>query len=59
MAKAAAKTDGPAPAAAPKGKKGKGPKPRTIVADLMTCALCVGCAVWAFKVIVALGAQSF
>jgi len=61
---AAAKADGAkAPAGAlsksKAGKGGKVAKPRTGFADFVTLMICIGCTVWAFKAIIALGSQSF
>ncbi|PHY13275.1 hypothetical protein CSW58_06865 [Caulobacter sp. B11] len=48
------------PAAPAKGgKAAKAPKHRSGFADFMTLMISVACTVWAFKTIIALGAQSF
>jgi hypothetical protein len=63
VAKAAkAETKAAPEAAAPKGKGGKAAKvarQRSEIDDIITLTVCIACAIWAFKMIVALGAQSF
>jgi hypothetical protein len=66
VAKAAAKEAKAAPeASAPKGKGGKGGKAEKVIRqrseidDIITLTVCIACAIWAFKIIVGLGAQSF
>ena len=52
----------PAPKAPAKGKGGKSAKlvrQRSEIDDIITLAVCVACAIWAFKVIVDLGVLSF
>jgi hypothetical protein len=51
-----------APKAPAKGKAGKAAKlrrQRSEIDDIITLAVCVACTIWAFKVIVDLGALSF
>lgn|GEM_PF-1618701 len=66
MAKAAAKDDAKAKASeAPAKGKGKGGKAakvarqRTEIDDIITLVICIACTIWAFKIIVDLGALSF
>jgi hypothetical protein len=63
VAKAAAKEDAKPAAEAPaKGKGGKSAKvarQRTEIDDIITLAVCIACTIWAFKIIVDLGALSF
>jgi len=64
VAKAAAKETAKAVAsdAPAKGKGGKAAKvarQRSEIDDVITLVVCVACAIWAFKVIVDLGALSF
>jgi hypothetical protein len=63
VAKAATKADAAkAPAEPSKGKGGKPGKvarERSIIDDLITLMVCVGCTVWAVKIIVGLSSQSF
>ena len=64
VAKAAAKVDAKpaAPEAPAKGKGGKSAKvarQRTEIDDIITLVVCIACTIWAFKIIVDLGALSF
>lgn len=64
MAKAAAKNDAKAkaPEAPAKGKGGKAVKvarQRSEIDDIITLFVCIACTIWAFKIIVDLGALSF
>ena len=64
LAKAAAKDEAKsaAPEAPAKGKGGKAAKvarQRSEIDDVITLVVCVACTIWAFKIIVDLGALSF
>lgn len=64
VAKAAAKADAKAEPDVPaaKGKGGKAAKvarERSEIDDIITLGVCILCTLWAFRAIVALGAQSF
>jgi len=59
VAKAAAKNDAKAPAKGKAGKAGKVARQRSEIDDVITLVVCVACTVWAFKIIVDLGALSF
>lgn len=62
VAKAAAKAGAKTAPAASKGKGGKAEKvarQRSEIDDIITLAVCIACTIWAFKIIVDLGALSF
>jgi hypothetical protein len=63
VAKVAAKNGAKAPAKGKPGKAGKGggkvARQRSEIDDVITLAVCVACTIWAFKIIVDLGALSF
>lgn len=60
MAKSAAKEEAkPAAKAKGKGGKAKVARQRSEIDDIITLVVCIACTIWAFKIIVDLGALSF
>lgn len=62
MAKAAAKEPAkttPAPVKGKAGKVAKVARQRSEIDDIITLVVCIACTIWAFKMIVSLGALSF